>query len=275
MNGTKQDGDKKYFYSMFSWFGYFMPFEERIRAIADAGFDEVMISWEDEEAPVLISRETFPDTVRRHGLGITNFHAPYIGYNAIWEKPLKENRELLDTFVQMVADCHRFDVPALVVHTNDLDLGPYEFENGLAFFSELAEVGECWGVDIAVENVSRQYLLRYLLDRIRTPHFGMCYDSSHDYMLHCCRGRILADYGERIKALHLSDNDLHWDKHWIPGEGKIPLGQVMDGLDAVGWRTLSMEIIADADNGWKDKEPSAFCRQALKNLKELSSGRTR
>lgn len=36
---------------MFSWFGYFMPFSERIAAIADAGFDGVMLSWEDEEAP--------------------------------------------------------------------------------------------------------------------------------------------------------------------------------------------------------------------------------
>lgn len=27
-------------YSMFSWFGYFSPFEERIKVIADAGFDQ-------------------------------------------------------------------------------------------------------------------------------------------------------------------------------------------------------------------------------------------
>ena len=34
-------------YSVFSWFGYFMPFEARIQAIKQAGFDAVMISWED------------------------------------------------------------------------------------------------------------------------------------------------------------------------------------------------------------------------------------
>ena len=38
-------------YSMFSWFGYFMPFEDRIKVIADAGFDAAMISWEDEFEP--------------------------------------------------------------------------------------------------------------------------------------------------------------------------------------------------------------------------------
>ena len=30
--------------SMFAWFGYFMPLEERLAAIRDAGFDEVMLS---------------------------------------------------------------------------------------------------------------------------------------------------------------------------------------------------------------------------------------
>lgn len=76
---------------------------------------------------------------RSKGLGITNIHAPFIGYNDIWEKEPAQTRALLDTFVSFVRDCRTFEIPAVVVHTNDLDLGPYKWENGLAFFSELAE----------------------------------------------------------------------------------------------------------------------------------------
>ena len=61
-------------YSMFSWFGYFMPFKERIQMISEAGFDEAMISWEDEEESWPIKKEEFPEIVRKiepssgHGL---------------------------------------------------------------------------------------------------------------------------------------------------------------------------------------------------------------
>lgn len=256
-------------YSMFSWFGYFMPFEERIKRIVQTGFDAVMLSWEDEQEPELIRKETFPEIVRRYGLDITNFHAPYIGYNAIWEQSLHDNRDLLERFVDMTADCARFDVPALVVHTCDLDLAPdFQLENGLAFFSELAEAGERYGVDIAVENVSRQFLLRELLDRIPASHFGMCYDVSHDYMLPCGRGKILRDYGDRLKALHFSDNDLHIDRHWIPGEGQIPLDHVVDQLEGLGWNTLSCEVLAN--KSWQERSPQDFCKTLLQNVQALT-----
>ncbi|WP_329885984.1 hypothetical protein [Pseudoramibacter faecis] len=39
-----------------------------------------------------------------------------------------------------------------------------------------------------MENVTRQFLLRRLLDEIDAPRFGLCYDVSHDYMLPCGRG---------------------------------------------------------------------------------------
>ena len=246
-------------YSMFSWFGYFMPFEERIDCIREAGFDEVMISWEDECEPYALKKEEFPEIVRKKGLGITNMHAPFIGYNDIWEKTLPENQNLLQTFLGFVKDCDTFDIPTVVVHTCDLDLGDYRWENGLAFFSELANAGEKYGVNIAVENVSRQFLLKRLLDEIQTPHFGMCYDSSHDYMLHCGRGSILKAYNDRIKALHISDNDLHIDRHWIPGEGQIPFEEVLPEIKKTNLGFISYEVLANDE--WKEKSPQAFCHQ--------------
>lgn len=251
-------------YSIFSWFGYFQPFQERLDIIKEAGFDEVMLSWEDEFEPVRIPKESMPDRVRKLGLEISNFHAPFMGYNEIWEKNARESKPLLDRLCGFVADCRRFNVPALVVHTNDLDLGPFKMENGLRFFSILAEAGEKYGVDIAVENVSRQYLLTWLLDHIQTEHFGMCYDSSHDYMLHCGRGHLLNTFGERMKAMHLSDNDGHLDRHWIPGEGNIPFHQIVPKIQDVGMDTLSFEV--NADWYWRSQSPLAFCRRVRHSL---------
>jgi len=255
-------------YSIFSWFGYFMPFADRIHLIKEAGFEEVMISWEDEFAPTYLHKETFPDTVRNAGLEITNFHAPYRGYNDIWEKPFKENGVSFSEFVSMIEDCRRFNVDTLVVHTNDLNLSEsFKYENGLAFFSGLAESAERCNVNLAVENVSRQYLLRYVLDRIQTSHFGMCYDTSHDFIQLNARGQIIHDYYNRVKALHISDNDLLTDRHWIPTEGKIPFEKIMPMIKKTPMKVFSGEIIAN--ERWRQKKPAEFLKQSLIKLKEI------
>jgi len=252
-------------YSMFSWFGYFMPFEERIKIIADAGFDEAMISWEDEFEPWPLKKEEFPEIVRKNGLGITNIHAPFIGYSDIWTASRTEIKPKLTEFIGFIKDCQDFEIPAMVMHTNDLDEFTPDLDKGLAFFSELADAAEKYGVDLAVENVSRQHLLDFLLEQINAPRFGMCYDSSHDFLEEQNRGRILKKHKHRIKALHLSDNDFKEDRHWIPGEGSIPLDEVLAEILTVSTiNTISYEVIAN--EVWREKEPLDFAVAVKKSL---------
>lgn len=252
-------------YSMFSWFGYFMPFEERIKIIAGAGFDEAMISWEDEFEPWPLKKEEFPEIVRKNGLGITNIHAPFIGYSDIWTASRTEIKPKLTEFIGFIKDCQDFEIPAMVMHTNDLDEFTPDLDKGLAFFSELADAAEKYGVDLAVENVSRQHLLDFLLEQINAPRFGMCYDSSHDFLEEQNRGRILKKHKHRIKALHLSDNDFKEDRHWIPGEGSIPLDEVLAEILTVPTiNTISYEVIAN--EAWREKEPLDFAVAVKKSL---------
>ncbi|MGD9474066.1 MAG: sugar phosphate isomerase/epimerase family protein [Eubacteriaceae bacterium] len=257
-------------YSMFSWFGFFMPFEERINLIADGGFDAAMISWEDEFEPWALKKEEFPEITRKKGLEITNIHAPFIGYNDIWEASRLEITPKLRLFQGFIKDCYDFSIPAMVVHTNDLDDFTPDLDKGRAFFSELADTAEKYGVNLAVENVSRQHLLDFLLDEIHAPHFGMCYDSSHDFLEENNRGKILAKHKGRLKALHLSDNDFLKDRHWIPGEGFIPFDEIMPQILSSGVvETISYEVIASEK--WQDQEPLSFTaavRQSLDLNKE-------
>jgi len=252
-------------YSMFSWFGYFMPFEERINIIAEAGFDAAMISWEDEFEPWVLKKEVFPEIVRKTGLEITNIHAPFIGYSDIWTASRMEIQPKLQMFKDYLKDCQAFEIPAMVMHTNDLDEFQPDLDKGRAFFSELADTAEKYDVDLAVENVSRQHLLSYLLEQIDAPRFGMCYDSSHDFLEEQNCGRILKKHKQRIKALHLSDNDFQADRHWIPGEGEIPLDEVMAEILTVPTiTTISYEVLAN--EAWREKEPREFARAVLHSL---------
>jgi len=168
-------------------------------------------------------------------------------------------------FKDYLKDCQAFDIPAMVMHTNDLDEFEPDLDKGLAFFSELADAAEKYDVDLAVENVSRQHLLVYLLDQINAPRFGMCYDSSHDFLEEQNCGRILKKYKQRIKALHLSDNDFQADRHWIPGEGSIPLDEVMAEILTVPTiNTIAYEVVANEE--WREKEPRDFAAAVLHSL---------
>lgn len=251
-------------YAMFSWFGYYMPFEERIDTIAQAGFDEVMLSLESEEAPYFYDKENFCSYVRKSGLEVTNFHAPFIGYSQIWERSLKENSELLQSFKKMLETCNRQEVPTLVVHTCDIELGDYKKQNGLDFFKALTDTAEKHQVYLAVENVTRQFLLRYLLENIDSHYFAMCYDSSHDYMLEEGKGRLIEDYPQKVRALHLSDNDFKKDRHWIPGEGQIPFETVLENIRSTPMDVLSFEVLANQE--WQEKTPLEFCKQVRYSL---------
>ncbi len=254
--------------AVFSWFGYYMPFTERLARIKQAGFDGAMISWEDELAPFTFKRQNMPEAVHKTGLVLTNAHASFSNYNRIWAQTPEQKKDYTARFVQWIKECGSCGVPVLVIHTNEMDLGGFDYENGIAFYSEIAEAAEKYEVDIAVENVSRQYLLRYVLDNIKSPRIGFCYDCSHDFMLPCARGRILKDYAHRLKALHMSDNDLHQDRHWIPGEGQIDYTQIMPLIKQSGFDTVSLEISADRQF-WGEDDAQAFLAAANTAAKSL------
>lgn len=85
------------------------------------------------------------------------------------------------------------------------------------------------GVRLAFENLRHPLHLKRVLDTFDSPAVGLCYDSGH----HHGWGREtdwLFEYGSRLFALHLHDNDGTRDSHAVPFDG---------GID---WKALSSRI---------------------------------
>ncbi len=70
---------------IFYWYGYFQPLQLRLDEIKAAGFNGVMLWWEDEmgEAPEKISH--IPGRVREQGLDIYNVHMAGLDSDEIWQ----------------------------------------------------------------------------------------------------------------------------------------------------------------------------------------------
>ena len=69
---------------IFNWYGYVEPFEKRVEQIKKAGYDHLMLWWEDESYPKHIDRRDFIKIVKSYDLNLDNIHLPSEGINTLW-----------------------------------------------------------------------------------------------------------------------------------------------------------------------------------------------
>lgn len=256
--------------SIYSWFGFFEPVSSRLSRIRDAGFNGVMLAWEDETEPVHVSIRDQVRMARERELRIVNAHAPYRGWNLLWYPDHPDRKVFLSQLNRWIEEVGESEIPSLVVHTGDIVMEEAPvLSAGIDAFSELCETAEKHGTSLAVENVSRQYLLRTIFDHVESPALRFCYDSSHDFMLPCCRGTILKDYKDKLITMHLSDNDLKEDKHWIPGEGKINYARIAKDLAESPVDHMGLEVLKSQGDPRGQSEYLQAAYQAARRIEKL------
>lgn len=156
-------------------------------------------------------------------------HAGYLAtYEEIWERLEKTVRELGDHAEKVGVK--------LVVET----LTPYEsnaFKNA----------------NDAVE----------LFKRIDSPYVvGMC-DLVPPFVQHESILAYLDKLGDKMYHLHIIDGEQGTDSHIVPGEGSIPIPELMKELKEAGYnRTATLELVTGYIN-----EPRLYARRAIDNVR--------
>lgn len=229
--------------SIFSWFGFVQPLPERLKMIRQAGFSGVSLWWEDETYPALIPVDEMPSMVREAGLIFENMHTPYQDVNDLWVKNQELRLSTVNRYRHYLQQCNQHEIPVLVMHATDLG-GPQKLsQEGLDSFSILSRSAEEYGVRIAVENTRDAKLVDALLEELAGDWFGLCYDSSHDWLEGQTKGDLLEKWIHRVYTTHLSDNDMTKDCHWIPGDGKVDWSRISFLLSQSNLNFYSMELL--------------------------------
>lgn len=229
--------------SIFSWFGYVQPLPERLEMIRKAGFAGVSLWWEDETYPNLIPVDKMPLMVREAGLIFENMHTPYQDVNDLWipEQELRETT--VNRYRAYLQKCNQYEIPVLVMHATDLG-GPQSLtQEGLEAFFTLGKAAKQYGVRIAVENTRDASLVDSLLEELSGDWFGLCYDSSHDWLEGQTKGALLEKWIHRVYTTHLSDNDMKKDRHWVPGDGNVDWFKISSLLSQTDLAYYSMELL--------------------------------
>jgi len=121
-------------------------------------------------------------------------------------------------------------------------------ELNVAGFREIRQKAEELDLTISIENLGRHLPrtaaeLLDLIDAIDRPGIGVTFDTSHANMAGIDMPAAIRELGERLTAVHISDNHGENDEHLIPGDGKIDWPPIMEALRDVGFGgTLNFEI---------------------------------
>lgn len=262
---------------MYSWFGYMLPLQERLRLIKQASFDSTMVWWGDSVAFYEHSPETIPPMVRDAGLYLENIHAPYEHCNRLWSETAWIREETAKQYITWVKDCEKYTIPMMVMHVTD---GPYEgvpTAEGIDTVKQIAAAAHSAGIQLAVENTRNPEFITRLLEEIPEDTFGFCFDFSHDWLCSKHRLALLKEHGSRLFTVHMADNDGVDDRHWLPGEGVMDWELMCNALPPAYTGCLSLEVVPHPYE--TDEAPEAFMNKAyqcaVRLRKEIQSRRNK
>ena len=263
--------------------------EETLQNIKAAGFTHVQVA---EEANANSKEEgsaaRFEDSIKL-ALGM-GFEIPFVhlaykhicNTNDLWVEG-EENEKVIDFWIERIKICGKHGIKVAVIHVT-ISSTPLTAisEQGIRSMEKLLKVARASNVKIALENLRAAHLAHtfYLLDNIKSPNLGFCYDAGH-HNLHSKYTDFVTPYGERFFAVHLQDNLMDWtspeidrDRHLLPFDGKVDFEKVMRDIARTNYDGVVMlEVNRNHDtelNLYKDTSPTEFLREAKRRGERLA-----
>lgn len=256
--------------SIVDWFGYILSPHDRMRLIKEAGFNGVLLLWADYFDKDYMR---FPDYARAAGLCVENAHAPYMNANDLWKDTIN-GQDACKQLISCVEDCAAHDIPTLVMHpenksgTETVEL-PVDFTVGIDRLKRIIDTAERLSINIAVENMSRREYLDCIFQNIQSDRLGFCFDSGHCNVF-TPEHDLLTEYGHKLMALHLHDNDGVDDWHSLPFSGNIHWGDIAAKLQATSYNgAIALEV---GNKGFERiTEPDKFLKLAVKSAERIKN----
>lgn len=235
----------------------FYSCKEAIDAIAWAGFQAMDINLHQFREE--LSQSNWREWALKHkeyaeekGLPITQGHAHMYGSFDFYDYTEEEIEYHANLICRDIEAASIFGVPWLVIHPDSyLDETWYSrkrsMEKNIERFKAYGEVAAKYGVGIAIENmIDKRSLRRFgagtediveLVDRLNDKKlFGVCWDIGHANLHQMNQVRALHEVGERLKAIHVHDNDGVFDKHLLPFQGTVNWKEVIGTLKDINYK---------------------------------------
>ena len=105
-----------------------------------------------------------------------------------------------------------------------------------------------------------------IIEYIDSPYFGAMCDIVPPFVQNESIMTYFKKLGKNIKHLHIVDSDGCSDTHLMPGDGKIPLKELMEEIHSFGYKEgATIELVTSYIN-----EPSLYSKRAIERFKKIT-----
>lgn len=176
------------------------------------------------------------------GVTVSSLHLPF---EPGWVNPagldVAERARYVEMQSELIEAASACGIGIVVVHPSREPHTEEERAERLAIaidsIGKLTEKASACGVTLALENLPRTCLCRTHEEMeaflAAVPELRVCFDLNH------CLLEPNVEYiravGDKIVTLHVSDYDFIDEKHWLPGVGKNPWGELLSALEEIDY----------------------------------------
>ncbi len=263
----------------YTWFGYLDPFEDRLKAIKEAGFDTICTFWTKEMEEMDGRRVEQPEKADKHGLYLEHTHLSYYGCDALWRNNLEADA-MVEGYLADIRLAKEAGVKTLVIHPCEIyspESGEYEIMK--RHMTMLADECGRLRIRLAIENLGETEVIRRIITELsENEYVGLCFDAGHHNIAEHNSFALLREFGDRVFATHIHDNNSKKDMHILPySEGcNVDWKKFMENIEATSFEgSLMLEacypIDYDRFTGEDDEElisPDIPMQEWLKSAKE-------
>lgn len=227
--------------------GIMVPFfteinmKDRLRLMKEAGFNSFMMSIDRNHEKFTDKLENIVEYCKELGLEIGSAHAPYKDpdVNEFWKEGVAGD-EIEKIYFESLEFAKNHNIKTVVYHLhfeNNYKLS----EVGIKRLERMTAFAENHNINIAVENLYSYDEIDYIFSKISSPNLGFCYDTGHENFL-TPNSDVIFKHGNRLKALHLNDNDGKTDQHATIFTGTVNWDKIASGLAQANQINLDAEI---------------------------------
>lgn len=250
---------------IFAWYGYFTDYNKRIEKIKNAGFDGIMLWWEDEEGDYPISRREMLQRALDYELTVFNFHMAAINDNDIWNSSIRVREGYLKPIRKTMEEMADLGYSNLVMHLCERGDVPDPNVDLLRSIESLLPYAEDNKITLSLENTWRADYPEYVWNAFPgVKELGFCFDTSHANLKD--QFYLLPKYNHLLTALHISDNDGTADQHRPPFDGNINFSKKVTPYLIGNDLPYTMELIADQK---RYPEENTFLKTAHERVMRL------
>ena len=243
------------------WSSYYMELkiEDAIKRFVDNGIYCAELS--DEHGFELLSRN---DDVLETAKNFANFLKEYnfeISQGHLWLKiKICADDTALEKLFRWIDMYEEIGIKNMVLHCDNLsetNLSREEkIEKNIEKLQILAEYIKNKEITICLENLrphspeetelvdrSADDLL-YIIERIGSSKFGICLDTGHLNLTDKNQREFILKAGDKLKALHIADNDGNTDQHLMPfNRGTVDFPEIIKALKEIKYNGIfNLEI---------------------------------